>query len=69
MSDELTKERKAVHFALATARNDALEDAQQIAVRIMREEEAHGGDIARERAGAAEEIADAIRSLKSETKP
>ena len=40
-----------------------MKDAQRIALHIMREEEAHGGDIARERAGAAEEIADEIEAL------
>ena len=57
------------HDRLATARNDALEESRQIALRIRAEEEAHSGDIAHERAGAAEEIADEIEALKSETKP
>ena len=55
--------------ALATARNDALEEAKQAVIRFGEHQNTIPGEISYERGVAAEDIADIIEALKSETKP
>ena len=68
-AEQLRQVHAAVENALAAARNDALEEAKQAVIAFGEHQNTIPGEISYERGVAAEDIADIIEALKTETRP
>ena len=66
---DIREENDALRARLAAARNDALEEAKQAVIAFGKHQNTIPGEISYERGVAAEDIADIIEALKTETKP